>query len=336
MGDAYDLFNGWNSPKKTIDFVKDEIHGEEGVQIITADAEEALDTLILNYFDALIVDPPYGVNINPKWDGSLPRAEVWMRCCNVLKPGGHMVIFGQPSMAHEFFSIMETARYKLVQNKDKSFEFRDMWIWAYQGTHTKGFKTEDGSFRSKIRNIYNPIYVYRKEIEGTEEENWKKWGTNLLNIDSVRQEYKGNHLGIIEKFERTGKKHLQSDKPSNTFRELKRKGWVPDEKGAEPTNIQYCPRATSAERTINGQIENNHETVKPLAIMLWIVNLVTHNTDQKVLDCFSGTGSTGMACKLLGRRFVGIDNDVNMVKLANFRIKHVNEIDTALFKRRPV
>lgn len=335
MGDVYDLINGWSSPKPA-EFVIDDVHGEEGTQIITADVEEALDTLSPNYFDAVVVDPPYGVNINPKWDGNLPRAEVWMQCCDVLKPGGHMVIFGQPSMAHELCNIMEVARYRLSQSKNLSFDFRDMWIWAYQGTHTKGFKTNDGSFRSKIRNIYNPIYVYRKEIEGTEEENWDKWGTNLLNIDPVRQEYKGDHTGIIDKYERTGKKHLQSLKPSNTFKELKRKGWVPDEKGAEPTNIQYCPRATRAERTINGQVENKHETIKPLAIMLWLVSLVTHNTNQIVLDCFSGTGSTGMACKLLGRRFVGVDNDVNMVKLANFRIKHVEEIDPVLFKRRPV
>jgi DNA modification methylase len=336
MNDFYDLINGWDSGVTSNGFVLEDIHGEEGTQIITADVEEALGTLNSNYFDAIVVDPPYGVNINSKWDGNLPRAEVWMQCCNVLKPGGHMVIFGQPSMAQEFCTIMEVAKYRLSQGKNKSFEFRDMWIWAYQGTHTKGFKTEDGSFRSKIRNIFNPIYVYRKELEGTEEENWNKWRTNLLNIDPVRQEYKGNHNGIIEKYERTGEKHLQSEKPSNTFRDLKRKGWLPDEKGAEPTNIQYCPRATRAERTINGRIENNHQTVKPLSIMLWILNLVTHNTNQVVLDCFSGTGSTGMACKLLGRRFVGIDNDVSMVKIANFRIKNVYELDRSLFKRRPI
>lgn len=333
----YDLVNGWDdsTPDGSEDFIIDDIHGEEGVQIITGDTSESLDKLLYNHFDAIITDPPYKVNIS-HWDKEMPPPEVWMKCCNILKPGGHLIIFGQPSMSQEFFSVMEEARYRLSRSKNKSFEYRDMWIWAYQGTHTKGFKTEDGSFRSKIRNIFNPIYVFRKELDGSEEENWEKWGTNLLNIDPVRQEYKGDHTGIIEHYERTGEKHLQSLNPSNTFKGLKRKGWVPDENGAEPTNIQYCPRATRAERTINGQVENKHETVKPLGIMLWLINLVTHSTDQIVLDAFMGTGSTGMACKLLGRKFIGIDNDVNMVKLANFRIKHAHEIDTSVFKRRPV
>lgn len=330
-----DVFDGWDNTSEKIKILDRDLHKDGGIQLITADAEEALDGFPGNYFDAIVVDPPYKVNIS-HWDREMPPAEVWMKCCNVLKPGAHMVIFGQPSMSHEFFNIITEAQHRLLNSKHKSFEYRDMWIWAYQGTHTKGFKTEDGSFRSKIRNVFNPIYVFRKELDGSEENNWNKWGTNLLNIDSVRQKYKGNHKGIIERYEKTGQKHFQSEKLSNTFKSLKRKGWVPDINGAEPTNIQYCPRATRAERTINGQVINEHETIKPLSIMMWLVNLVTHNTNQIVLDCFSGTGSTGMACRLLGRKFVGIDNDVKMAELSSFRIEHVFDLDQALFKRRPI
>jgi len=272
------------------------------------------------------------VGINKEWDKNMPPAEIWAECSRVLKPGGYCIIFGQPSMSHEFFNIMERAK---TEYKSK-LEYRDTWIWAYQGTHTKGFKTKDCSFRSKIRNVYNPIYVYRNELEGTEEENWKKWGTNLLNIDTVRQEYKGNHENIIRKYKETGQTHLQSEKSSNTFSKLERKGWVPDEKGSEPTNIQYVTRATKTERTINGQIENKHETIKPVSILLWIINLVTHNNNQTVLDCFMGGGSTGMACRLLNRPFVGFDKDSISVKLARFRIEHVFELDYGLFKRRSI
>jgi site-specific DNA-methyltransferase (adenine-specific) len=117
---------------------------------------------------------------------------------------------------------------------------------------------------------------------------------------------------------------------------MQRKGWVPNEKGAEPTNIQYCPRITKAERTINNTIENKHETVKPLGIMLWLVDMFTNNPDQTVLDCYSGTGTTGMACKLLDRNFLGIDSDPEMLTLAGFRIEHAHEIDPSLFKRKSI
>ena len=327
----FDFINGGYKPLDIVAPFSNE-HLPTNSIVKVGKSEELLLELPDNKVDAIVTDPPYGVGINKEWDKNMPPAGIWAECSRVLKPGGHCVIFGQPSMSHEFFNIMEHARIEY----GSKLEYRDTWIWAYQGTHTKGFKTADGSFRSKIRNVYNPIYVYRNELEGTEEENWKKWGTNLLNIDAVRQEYKGNHESIIKKYKETGQVHLQSEKPSNTFSGLERKGWVPNEKGSEPTNIQYVARATKVERTIYNQIENKHETVKPISILLWIVNLVTHNNNQTVLDCFAGTGSTGMACKLLKRKFIGFDKNPDNIKLAEFRIEHVYEIDQSLFKRKPL
>lgn len=66
-----------------------------------------------------------------------------------------------------------------------------MIVWHYQGTHSKGYKVEEGSnlFRSKLRNVFNPILVFRKPIEESEQSNWKKYRTNLLNIDACREQY---------------------------------------------------------------------------------------------------------------------------------------------------
>lgn len=294
-------------------------------ELYCADVESVLPTLDCEV-DCVITDPPYGVNINKKWDGSLPRAEVWCMVNDLLKPGGHCAIFCQPSMSQEFFTIMA----------DTPLEYRDTWIWAYQGTHTKGYKTKDGFYRSRIRNVYNPIHIYRKSLEGSEQSNWDKYKTNLLNIEDNRQVYVGDHSSIRDKYEATGEKHLQAATKSNTFGGLDRKGWVPNAAGAEPTNIQYVSRATKAERTINGKFENTHETVKPVALMMWLVNLFTSSEDQTVLDIFMGTGSTGMACSLLGRDFVGIEEDDDVVHLATNRIDYVYLLDKSKFKCSPV
>ena len=279
-------------------------------------SEEILPTLISNSIDAIVSDIPYGVNINSEWDRNIPSEGIWNECYRVLKPGAHCVIFGQPSMVPELISIMGATE----------FEYRDMWIWNYQGTHTKGYKTEDKKFRSKIRNVFNPIFIYRKKLEGTEEENWNKYGTNLLNIDCVREQYKGDHKSILDKFNKTGKKHLQSDTKSNTFKKMSSKGWIPNSKGAEPTNIKYFTRATTFERTINNTISNSHETVKPIKLMLWLIKLVTNRSSQIVLDPFMGTGSTGCACKLLNRNFIGIDCNEKWVTVAKFRIDNIDSI----------
>ncbi len=282
-------------------------------KIIYAKSEKFLPSLKNCSVDALVSDIPYGVNINSIWDKGIPDEGIWNECYRILKPGSHCIVFGQPSMLYELMSIMS--------NTD--FEYRDMWIWHYQGTHTKGCKAEDGKYRSRIRNVFNPILVYRKRLEGTESDNWDKYRTNLLNIDDNREPYKGNHDGIRKRFEETGEMHFQSNKPSNTFKTMQPKGWVPNINGAEPTNVKYITRATKAERTINGLVENRHETVKPIKLMMWLVGLVTSNNNQVVIDPFMGTGSTGCACKLLERKFIGIDCDEDSTIVAKIRIDNI-------------
>lgn len=291
--------------------------------VICDDARLALSTMEDSFVDVLISDIPYGVNINPKWDKNLPSEDVWKECYRVLKPGGHCLIFGQPSMAMHLMLVMTNTE----------FEYRDMWIWQYQGTHTKGFKVEEAGnlYRSRIRNIFNSIYVFRKKLEGSEIDVWNKYRTNLFNIDSVREPYEGNHSNILKKFEKTGKKHVQSTNPSNTFKDMKQKGWLPDIRGREPVNIKYFTRPTKAERTVNGKVVNIHETVKPISLMLWLVNLTTTNSNQIVLDPFCGTGSTGCACKLLDRKFIGIDSDPEAVKTAVKRIENIEDIRSMFF-----
>lgn len=286
-------------------------------KVILGDAIEVMRTFEDNSIDALISDIPYGVKINPVWDKGLPSEEVWEECYRILKPGSHCVIFGQPSMNQKLMSVMSNTE----------FDFRDTWIWHYQGTHTKGAKIEEegSTFRSMIRNVFNPIYVFRKKLEGSEVENWEKYRTNLFNIDSVREPYEGDHSRLLERYKETGVKHKQSEKPSNTFGSMKRKGWVPDERGREPVNIRYVPRATRFERTINGKVDNNHETVKPLKLMLWLVNIIT-TKGQIVIDPFCGSGTTGCACKLLERDFVCIDNDENSVVISEKRIESIDDI----------
>ena len=107
---------------------------------------------------------------------------------------------------------------------------------------------------------------------------------------------------------------------------MSQKGWIPDPRGREPVNLKYVKRATKGERTINGKVNNVHETVKPISLMLWLVSLTTNNKSQIVLDPFCGSGTTGCACRLLNRKFIGIDNDINSVKTSKRRIELVEDI----------
>ena len=72
------------------------------------------------------------------------------------------------------------------------------------------------------------------------------------------------------------------------------------------------------------QTGNNHPTVKPVALMKYLVRLVTPQ-GAHVLDPFCGSGSTGMACKELGNTFTGIDLDRGYCEIAEQRIQATRE-----------
>lgn len=63
----------------------------------------------------------------------------------------------------------------------------------------------------------------------------------------------------------------------------------------------------------------NHPTQKPVQLMKRCVELWTNEGDL-VLDFTMGSGSTGVACKELGRRFIGIDNNEEYVNIAKERL----------------
>ncbi|ENN7084386.1 site-specific DNA-methyltransferase [Salmonella enterica] len=68
---------------------------------------------------------------------------------------------------------------------------------------------------------------------------------------------------------------------------------------------------------------NNHPTVKPTALMQWLVRLVTP-PGGKVLDPFMGSGSTGKACAIEGFDFIGFEMDPHYCEIAKQRINYVH------------
>jgi adenine-specific DNA-methyltransferase len=68
-----------------------------------------------------------------------------------------------------------------------------------------------------------------------------------------------------------------------------------------------------------GHYKGKHPCEKPLAMMEHIIRTSTR-PGAVVLDCFAGSGSTGLACHNLGRSFIGIEREAEYVALARARI----------------
>lgn len=67
----------------------------------------------------------------------------------------------------------------------------------------------------------------------------------------------------------------------------------------------------------------SHPTQKPLDAMKWIIERLS-NPHDTVLDCFMGSGSTGVAALELGRNFVGIELDEHYFNTATKRIEEID------------
>ncbi|HUU70363.1 MAG TPA: site-specific DNA-methyltransferase, partial [Planctomycetota bacterium] len=93
-----------------------------------------------------------------------------------------------------------------------------------------------------------------------------------------------------------------------------------NDNGDSAARFFYCAKASKAERTCKGTVENKHPTVKPVALMEYLCKLTMTPTGGVVLDPFMGSGTTGVACKRLGRPFIGIEQDAESFVTARARI----------------
>lgn len=83
--------------------------------------------------------------------------------------------------------------------------------------------------------------------------------------------------------------------------------------------FKYNAKASKKERPVVEGLPG-HPTVKPVAVMRWLVNLVTQ-PNGVVLDPFAGTGTTAEACELEGMNCVLIENDPDSIKRINKRME---------------
>ena len=122
-----------------------------------------------------------------------------------------------------------------------------------------------------------------------------------------------------------------------------------DDNGGSAARFFYCAKASRSERNagleeieprLGGSLEggndkrngknkpqlsmrqNHHPTVKPIALMRYLARLTKTPTGGVVLDPFMGSGTTGIACVLEGREFIGIEREPEYVEIAEKRIAH--------------
>ncbi|HTQ12548.1 MAG TPA: site-specific DNA-methyltransferase [Rhizomicrobium sp.] len=118
-----------------------------------------------------------------------------------------------------------------------------------------------------------------------------RFPANLLVSDSALGEY--SRFFSLDKWDRKILPFLPAPKPSNRERNYS----LSDGEG----------------------VKNTHPTVKPLSLMAYLITLGSRPGDV-VLDPFLGSGTTALAAKLLGRRYIGIEREKKYLSIARARL----------------
>lgn len=283
------------------------------------------------------------------WDGGdvAFQAETWAEVLRILKPGGHLVAFSGTRTYHRMACAIE----------DAGFEIRDQLAWVYGSGFPKSHN-QPGGWGTALKPAWEPIALARKSLVGTVAVNIAAHGTGAINIDGCRiatSESTVRPLGSVSIWGRdAGDKQGGSDAgrwPANIIhdgsdevvaafpdapgqqgdlqghsRDRLSKNAFGDMKAARDAIARgdsgsaarffYCAKATSDERGEG----NNHPTVKPVALMQWLVRLVTP-VGGTVLDPFMGSGSTGVACQREQFGFIGCELSPDYAAIAERRMR---------------
>lgn len=311
--------------------------GSERWSLLEGDALELLAKLPEDSLDAIVTDPPYGIGFHSEsWDGADIRRvageqasegaafSAWTRqwareCLRVLKPGGHLLAFGAPRKFHRL----------TVGIEDGGFEIRDLLLWLHAQGAPKSHKLP-GGLSSQLKPAYEPILLARKPLAATTQRNVEVWGTGALNIEAAHSgDYWPAPLALSHASTCTLTR-CRDDCPATLIDRMR-----PD---LRPSRLFFSAKASKAEREAGCEelpIRNDllyshpsprlrrniHPTIKPLALMRWLVRL-TVPEGGLVLDPFAGSGTTGVAALLENRRFLGIEREGEYVDIACARLHH--------------
>ncbi len=177
-------------------------------------------------------------------------------------------------------------------------------------------------------------------FEGQEQQG--RWPANLI-LDEESAAELDQMTGISKSSNKP--RNNKARKGNSMGQEYDRIGYGHDDSGGA-SRFFYCAKSSSSERNrglegmplkeayeygsikksegrtgVNTPRQNSHPTVKPIALMKYIIKLLAPPGNPILLDPFCGSGSTLVAAKELGISCIGIEKEQEYVEIAKARLK---------------
>ena len=332
------------------------------VDLRHGDCREIIAAMADCSVDAIVTDPPYELGfMGKKWDatGIAYDVSLWSECLRVLKPGGHLLAFGGTRTYHRLACAIEDAGFEIRDSIHWLYSSGFPKSHNLKGDHI-GFGTalkpahepialarklltgtvaanvsEYGTgalnidaTRIPMGDEYDPTKIQRQQksagaIEGAfgaasligkEIPTYNargRWPANVITDGSIEAEWvRYFFTAKASKSERNAgldalPKQLAGTYDGNADTEGARKI------GARP-DLPVQPQ------------QNTHPTVKPLALMRYLVRLVTP-PGGTVLEPFAGSGTTLVAAILEGFNAIGCELTEDYLPIINGRIQWAHE-----------
>jgi DNA modification methylase len=264
-------------------------------KIIQGDCEQVLKEFPDNSIDLIFTSPPYadqrkktygGVRPSEYVDWFLPKAAQLLR---VLKPTGTFIlnIKERAVNGERHTYVIEL----ILKMREQGWLWTEEFIWhkknAYPGKWPNRFR--DAWERLIQFNKRRKFNMYQEAVM-VPVGDWAQDRLNSLSeTDQIRDESRvGSGFG----------KNVSK--------------WVGRDE-VYPTNVIHMATECSNRR---------HSAVFPVGLPTWFIKLFTDSSGI-VLDPFIGSGTTAVAAKQLGRRYVGIDINEEYCQIARQRLMQI-------------
>lgn len=311
-------------------------------KVIQGDCREVMAGMDANSVDAIVTDPPYFKVKGEAWDNQWNKpgeflawlgsiADEWHR---ILKPNGSLYCFASPQMSARV-EVMIADRFNVCNSIvwDKTehpgrhmgacksdlrsfFPASERIIFAEHYGSDNIAKGEAGYVAKcdELRGfLFEPLRAY---LAGE----WERAGLDPREANAATGTQMAGHwftrsqwaLPTRANYEKLRKYANNPDVLKREYDELKREY---DELKREYETLRRPFSVTAdvpytdvwAFPTVQ-HYKGKHVCEKPQPLLEHIINASTR-PDAVVLDCFAGSGSTGVACRTLGRSFIGIEMD---------------------------
>lgn len=317
--------------------------------ILQGDSKIELKKVQDNSVDMLCTDPPYGYSfMNKGWDKVLPDVDIWKESYRVLKEGSFICVMAAPRSD----VLWRLCRDLEGVGFDLSFSNIE---WVYHTGFPKASDTSkmiDKRLGVDREVLPNPQAKKQTAAKGGVYGDYEAVNTISKSTSYLGQKYEGSKLGFQPKPTReiivVGMKPfkeksyidkvlnfedlpeniqrtyplIQTPKPAKKEKDM---GLSGEEKESRKFVMNHKVQQDGTITEGKPQVrKNNHPTIKPIKLMSYLITLFTREGDY-VLDPFMGSGTTGLACKLLNREFIGIDFTEEYVEIAKERLEVTKE-----------